>query len=436
MKKVFTLIGIVLIISFIILGLWYLFTTKKDSVDDTFVDGVDQVGTFFPDSQNGSQAPLFGTDADNNTITDANFVPQFRQLSQVPVSGMISFERLATSSDATIDEGFKVSTTTETVFRYIERGTGHIFETTERIVTQERISNITIPQIQKAFFNNEGDKLFLQYFANNNETLQTFSGEIVQISTTTSSGAKILDSKIETFFYSSDLNDLTPSYNNKSVFSISKNNNGSTVENTSFVAKITTPVTSSLLSNWIAQSVNSNLLTLTTKANSEIPGYLYFYDISKGLKNRVLGPIDGLTTNTSPSGRFVLYSSINRGKIALSVYDTQTAKNASLAFQTLPEKCIWKSSNESIFYCAVPASLDSKPLPESWYQGLTSFNDELWKVELREDDNPSYAVILEPSRLTGQEFDITNLQLSPKEEYLIFTNKNDLNLWSFDVTSF
>jgi len=436
MKKILTIVGIVLLLSFIILGLWYFFTTKKDSGNDGITDDTEQTGNFFPDSQNGSPTPLFNEDSENDPYQDSSFIPQFRQLSQVPVSGMISFERLATSSDTFIDEGNVVSTSTETVFRYIERGTGHVFETTERTITQERISNITFPQIQKALFDSSGDQLFLQFFANDNETIRTFHGEISEISTTKEDGTEFKDSQLDTIFFSNNLYDITPSYNNQSVFSVSKNDNGSVIETTSFETLETKQITPLLLSNWNIQSPNNILLTLTTKANSEIGGYLYFYDLSTGRKTRILGPLDGLTTNTSPSGNFVLFSTIRAGKIELYIYNTEDSSVESLVVQTLPEKCIWKESNEIALYCAVPSVMSRSPLPESWYQGLASFNDDLWKITLRDGNTPSYQTILEPSSVTGKTFDIVDLQLSPKNEYLLFVNKDDLNLWSFDVTSF
>lgn len=437
MKKILTIVGIILLLSFIILGLWYLFTTKKDNDSDGLADDIDQSGTFFPDSQNGSPTPLFNSDdSENGQFQDSSFIPQFRQLSQVPVSGMISFERLATSSDTFINEGNVVSTATETVFRYIERGTGHVFETTERTITQERISNITLPQIQKALFDSSGSRLFIQFFANDNETIRTFTGEISEIATTTDGGTAFKDSKLDTDFFSNGLYDIVPSYNNASVFSLSKNDNGAIVENTSFDVPVIESVTSLLLSNWNIQSPNNSILALTTKANSEISGYLYFYNISTGRKTRILGPLNGLTTNTSPSGKFVLFSTIRAGKVELSIYNTEDATVGEVVVQTLPEKCVWKESNEIVLYCAVPSVVSRNPLPESWYQGLTSFNDDLWKITLREGDSPSYQTILEPSSVVNTTFDITELQLSSKEEYLLFVNKNDLNLWSFDVTSF
>ena len=52
--------------------------------------------------------------------------------------------------------------------------------------------------------------------------------------------------------------------------------------------------------------------------------------------------------------------------------------------ETLPEKCVWSKADASIFYCAVPENIPADNIyPDVWYQGLMSFSDAIWKVNIK-----------------------------------------------------
>jgi hypothetical protein len=111
------------------------------------------------------------------------------------------------------------------------------------------------------------------------------------------------------------------------------------------------------------------------------------------------------------------------------VYDRKDSSTKDVALQTLPEKCVWKKDNASL-YCAIPSVFPSGEYPDSWYQGISSFNDNIWMVDAVTGKTTPVFV---PGSLTLKLLDMTNLTLSPAEDFLFFINKRDSSLWAFDL---
>jgi len=99
---------------------------------------------------------------------------------------------------------------------------------------------------------------------------------------------------------------------------------------------------------------------------------------------------------------------------------------------TLPEKCVFSQSNSDVVYCAGPTQMPRVPMPESWYQGIVSLNDNLWKIDL---STQNYEELLMDKEEVDQSFDMTKLEVSPDDEFILFINKKDLTLWSLEITN-
>ena len=98
-----------------------------------------------------------------------------------------------------------------------------------------------------------------------------------------------------------------------------------------------------------------------------------------------------------------------------------------MGITTLPEKCVFSKTDENKIYCAVPISMPSAKYPDEWYQGLISFSDNLWQINV----NTGIAKII----FYKSDFDITNLFTDKNENYLFFTNKKDSTLWSLQISN-
>jgi hypothetical protein len=336
------------------------------------------------------------------------------------------------SSDLFIEEdgSEQQKTIKETVFRYIERATGHLFEATEKSLTQNRLSNVTIPKIQDAIFDSTGNSVLLRYLGDDGETIETFIGDLVNATSTDANGREEKITKLEGGYLDQNIDNLT--VYERTINYLKETELGSETFQNSFSNTTPNQIISLSTSQWLLQRPNANTLTLTSKADSRIPGFMFSFDMNTRKLFQILEDINGLTTLTSPDGKYILLSQSRGNDINFVVYNVDKKTFKRLAIDTLPEKCVWSKLEKTSVFCAAPDYFTRTNYPESWYQGKVSFDDSIWKINVTTD---AYDEILPARTETDQSFDMIKLALSPKEEYLTFINKNDLTLWSFDLLS-
>ena len=128
----------------------------------------------------------------------------------------------------------------------------------------------------------------------------------------------------------------------------------------------------------------------------------------------------------APNKKVVLYSDSN---LNLNLLDVATKKSSPSGVKTLSEKCTWVKS-VLVFYCAVPKSFVARAYPDDWYQGLVSFDDVFWKIDVA---SGTTSVLFDPKELAGVDIDGVELSVSPNEDMLFFINKKDRTLWSYSL---
>jgi hypothetical protein len=172
------------------------------------------------------------------------------------------------------------------------------------------------------------------------------------------------------------------------------------------------------------------VITLTTKPAGSISGFMYFLNSQTGSFSRVLGDIKGLTTKTNSTATEVLYSDSARDTPRLYLYNLKKAESKLLPWNTFPEKCLWSNTDTKIIYCAVPKNFEAGDYPDLWYQGLTNFTDDIWRINT---DTGASTLVFDIQKETNNSIDAINLQLDKNDNYLFFTNKTDLTLWSLSL---
>lgn len=443
MKKFFIILATIILASLIAWGMWF-FIFKSDNQSSSELNDVQN---FFPVDQSNNS--LSDNDQDTTRTnsdedTDINFVingereeiPALRQLSKEPVAGMISFERATTTEDLTEDddannnEGTDTNqaTTTEIVFRYMERGTGHIYETKENTLVTERISNTTIPKIYNALFSEDGENVILRYLDMNEEDIRTFKTRLVKNTNKTEEDTVF---SLEGTFLSNNLLEFKTNGSQENYLYIKKqtftDTGGLYIKNSD--EENETLVYRSPLSDWLTQIVNPKQIAITTKPFSSVYGYSFMIDSETGNINKTLGQIRGLTTLYNKEGTKILYSETNGNSIDFYIRELDSEITLSTKIKTLPEKCAWDTVNENIAYCAVPKGIQRADYPEDWYQGQVSFNDDIWRI----DTYTTNAKMIYQNDGENGFFDIIKPQVSPDGRYLLFINKNNLSLWSLDL---
>ena len=133
-------------------------------------------------------------------------------------------------------------------------------------------------------------------------------------------------------------------------------------------------------------------------------------------------------THISPDTKKVLYSLNISGRPELRLFDTVKNTSYVIPNATIAEKCIW-SKDSTTAYCAIPNNLYGSTYPDIWYMGESSFNDSLISINVADQTMKTLLNSSDYSTL----FDMVDLKLSPREDYVLFTNKKDLKLWSLEV---
>lgn len=405
-KIIITLVIFVLML----FGFIYYYFFLRD-VTPEIAPGTDETTGLFPSGQGtttGSTGTPGGTEETENVL-----VPKYRKISQKPISGAVV---------TTIKDDKKGN-----VIRYMDKATGHIYETWTKSTEQERISNTTIPKVYETFWNVSGDSFVARYLDGETDNIISFYSKLNK-----KEKSEDLKSDIYTLdgsFLQKNISDLSMSGGGNSLLYVLKRTDGSSIIKSSFDGKGGVEILNSPLKEWLVEWFGSGYL-LKTKPTYKTGGFVYQLNNSGNI-TKLLSNINGLTTLGRNDGGSVLYSGSTDNSFNLFSMEISTRKVTKMNKKTLPDKCVWSKKNKTTIYCAVPKSIPFGKYPDEWYQGIISFNDMIWII----DTNINLgSIIADPEMYSEPSVDGINLMLSENEDYLIFTNKKDYSLWGIDLT--
>jgi len=394
---------IILLIPLLIIGyfIFYFFFDKGGS------NSLDKLSTFFPfESEEG-----FALGGDNNLSVSGEpivnestslTIPLLRQITTTPVAGAVIFTEKSTNNEDS----------TNYLIRYIEKATGHIYETSTASLTQTRISNTTIPQIQETLWL-KNDSLAIRYLDDGN-TIKTFLANLTPDETS--------GQKLEGTFLQDNIIELIEF--NKGIFYLIENGQGSigiTVDNKNENKKI---IFESPLQEWLIKNVDDRYISFTTKPAITVTGFSFLLDTKTGNFDKIIEEKNNLSVLISNLFN-ILYSEYGKLGPQLFVYNKEKKTNTEISLQTFPEKCVWNTDNTAIF-CGVPEEKLSNSDLTNWYKGKISFSDNLWKIDTLTGNSE---FLLSPVEFETGKIDIINPILNEDNNYLLFTNKKDFGLW-------
>ncbi len=335
-----------------------------------------------------------------------------------------------------------------TTLIFVDSSTGYLYEKNllEATSTPIQISDTSYPNIRKAFFFNDKNgnvnKVILQYSQNN--VVKSVVANIprnIGIATSLTNINSLPDNII----------DITNSSNNEYlayIVSKTKTTNGK----------------ADIYSDWYLMTAANNIYTnriytsqLTSwKLNVTNSGQIYAYNTDTAYEVNALYKL----TLTSQGGLGTLSQIYightgtgyllddNFGLISMStgsglkIYTNNTFSGNSfsdsnlkdLSFRTLVNKCGENNTYGELIICSVPKEIKNydSGLPDAWYQGFTSWNDDLYIVN---SDYPTGALLFDIQQDGGvfDAVDARNLQINSDASHLIFINKNDASLWSLNI---
>jgi len=396
-KKILILIIILLALVAIALGIRIYFTQdNQPSLNGELNE--ERGGIFgFLNFGGSNETPSFGqgnTDANLNTSSQDRSVilPTLRQITTTPISG------------ATF-----ISTTT---VRYVDRGTGHIYDADLLSFSTEKVSNTTIPQVYNALWLKNGNGVLYQQLDNN--IIKTTYINLIDPTGTSTAVTK----EVVTTFLPDNIShiDISPDQQSVALLSSSSVAVGDP-------ANIGTADFTLTGKEWLLDWIDTQNIFVTSKASAQTPGYGYSYSLS-GSVTKELNGIRGLTTNTNSS--HTLFSETAGNRISLSSFNRGTGETTPLSPATFPEKCTFVTTGGDYAVCGVPKNIPNTQLPDTWYQGVYSSEDAIGLYNL---ETTEYTVLHTPEL----SLDIITPNTSSDNKYLLFVNKKDLTLWTLNL---
>ncbi len=384
-KTILITIGVLIIV--IILAVWtYLFMYGAPQ-------NVNEVFTRFG-MGNTVTEPRVNPDStvDVKPETTEGAPQKLRQLTLKPVAGAVF-----------ISEGI----------RYVEGGTGHVYDINLTTGEETLIEGTTIPQTIEALFSSDGAHVAIT-------SLGTNGKETVLEAISTTSGAVSRDPV------------ALPDGATNIAF-------GKVPGTLTYLLRDTTG--SSGYSYNIAKDVSTRLFTIPLRDVRVLwgtPQYVYtiptayqaghLYSLSKNDLVYVEEGRDALMALTYASGTITTGGAGD--SISSKIHDVK-GKITSAPVPLIPEKCVLNQKTTHTFFCAVPANLAEGLFPDDWYKGTLAYNDILWEIDLT---NVTATVLSNPLTESGREIDVVQIGTNTTGTYIYMINKNDNTLWMFDTT--
>jgi len=397
-KKI--LVTIVIILVFAVAGVFFFMLFSFNGGNEVVLDNSGNSKGFIFGNNSGGEGGKNGTMV-RKLNGETKPLLRLRKISQEPTSGFVSFEN---------DNG-------ETMVRYVERATGHVYEASTVSPIIKRISNTTIPRIYDVIWLNK-NSFIMRYLGDDRETIKSFYAKIVK------NKEDLKEGKIEGVFLVDNLKEIIP-YGDK-ILSILVSHGGSQFVVSKVNGEDKYELFSSPLKEWLIQRPKSGLVILTTKPSFRSLGYMFFLNTRTSSIRKVLGGINGLTTLSGSRAKEVLLA---KG-LNLFSYDVENKKLENLGIKGLPEKCVWLSDLKNVI-CGIPTNAPTAEYPDDWYQGIVSFSDNIYKINL---DKKTKELLVSPEDFSGESIDVIKPALGPNGKYLFFVNKKDLSLWSLDLS--
>lgn len=377
-KKVLIIVGVALLV--FVVGAWlYLFFTGKTAQTGDFAS--------FGAGQNAN-TPLIvpGENADSLGGNGGEIVfKRLQQLTLRPVAGAVI------AGD---------------VIKYVEAGTGHIYEINLLNGRESLLGGVTLPQTHRAVFSLSGTFVAItQYLTNTPRTLV---------------GSVSPDGGFESISLPEGAAEVLFSHTKDGVFYYLMKQPWGSVGYSYDIESSTAQKLFEIPLRDVRVVWEDEIYVYTTPTYTQA-GYAYRVGgnnleyLSADERGLLLTPATGGPLITKVVGDILLSSRIHEG--GTETYST-----------LIPEKC---TKIPLGLVCGVPKEYEVVDFPDRWYKGLVSYIDILWSVDF---ETKSSATLIDLVAESGREIDIAQIGADEAGERFWFINKNDNSLWLFDST--
>ncbi len=311
-----------------------------------------------------------------------------------------------------------VATTSGGFIRYMEKGTGNIFEISLDSGVESRISNQTIPYVVAAAWARTGDQVVFSTDIEGTRG-ETYFGTLTANDTGIAVfDAEIMDAAMENVAFSEDGEQLLYTTHNTSGNTIGferRRKLGTTATLFSLPFSESTVL-------WDTLGASSSAHYAFTKPALGYMGFLYRIG-----KNDALTKIDdGSTLSALRSDAYlVINKDSGNGPYSLLI-NTKNGRSEFLTIETLKEKC---DGSGPVIWCGASASENTTTFPIDWYQGAISYADQLWRINT---ETGTAIMVTDPEPIAREQIDITDLSVVEGGAHIIFRNKRNDSLWLYN----
>lgn len=338
-------------------------------------------------------------------------VPRLRKISSEPVAGAVIF-----------------NTGTTSVVRFVEKGTGNVYEARSDSNQIQRLTNTTIPKIVRALWLPDGSGFLAQTLMDESEIIETSFVKLNknQASSTVESLTPYSTTigKLPT-----DIKEITIKPDGSKIFYYTVSNSISNWYVSNPDGTNSTLVSSNPLTEWLPKWISGNIVMMQNKASYASVGFTYLFDTSAKTIKKVGVEIVGISANPNIDGSLSLASS-GGSEPQLFLVDNKKTNSTKLAANGLADKCVWLKKEKMMVYCAISNQIPKANYPDDWYKGIIYTEDSIKKIDVANDIYYNIDYISEES---DQKIDVVDLNISPDDSHLIFRNKIDGFLWMLRI---
>ncbi len=319
-----------------------------------------------------------------------------------------------TTQGTTTIEIKKTVRATSTVLIFVDRITGYVYGFPLETGKIFQISNTILPGIHDAYFFNKGKQVVMRYV---DQEKNTIVGVIATVPSVKENEMALPLENIQ--YLTSQVTSVATNFKKDKISYLVTTTSGSAIY--TITPKGPALVTSSPFREW-SLSYGGDNLYVTTKPSAYVEGVtLAVPSFQSEITDKT-----GLLSNPGPDGTIFSSMWTNQG---LATFFTKKGTVRALPFTTLASKCSWDEKNFLI--CAIPRMIlgTSEGLPDDWFQGRVSFNDDLFIIDPKTGDKYSLYSFKQEDGL----FDVTNISVAGGNSYISFNKKQDASLWMLNL---
>ena len=327
-----------------------------------------------------------------NTEQEA-FGGQLQQLTTRPVAGFGLIERS---------------------IRYVERGTGHVYEIDLDNGQERRLSGTTIAKVVDAVFSPNGSIVAL--------TTEVDTKQKIVLLTINGSGSSQNELPLNSHSVGFTENNLVRYAVAGEIQSVLYERNPATGE----VSELNRVPFTDIDIHW-----NEDAAYIINKTAENLKGNLYRVNENGLTAFHPSEPVfTAMLDDTSSLALESFYDEETDQMVSMAL-DLNSLERRELPFVIVPEKCDFSEIILERVWCATPSNLNNtlrKNYINDWYKGTFSDSDQLWRVELGTQQSWLVSDLLEATGLT---VDVDKMTM--ESDNLIFTNRLNDTLWLFEL---